>query len=140
MKLKLFMTTDPLTIHPDTGIKTAFRLMKKGNFRQLPVIEDGKLIGIITDRDIRRPDFADDIENWEQVYRLDDRFKVRGIMTEDVTTVNEDDELESACRLLNNNKFNALPVCSNKGNLVGILTLHDLIEPLIQFLKDQKSA
>lgn len=137
MLVKNYMTPNPLTIHPDTGVKTAFRLMKKGNFRQLPVIEDGKLIGIITDRDIRRPDFADDLENWDQVYRLDDRFKVRGIMTEDMKILSEEDSLETACELLVKFKFNALPVCSDNGNLIGIVTLHDLIAPLLVFLKEK---
>lgn len=135
MKVKDFMTPNPQSIHPDTGVRTAYRLMKKGNFRQLPVVEDGKLVGIITDRDIRRPEHADEIESWENVYRLDDSFQVRGIMTHEVVTVREDDELEVACLLFKKHKFNSLPVLSQDGRLVGILTLRDLLEPLIGFLK-----
>ncbi len=137
MKVKDFMTPNPQTIHPDSGVKTAFRIMKKGNFRQLPVVEDDRLVGIITDRDIRRPDFADDLESWDNLYRLDDSFQVRSLMTPDVITVKEDDDLEKACSILYKHKFNALPVVSGSGVLVGIITLHDLLEPLMSFLGEK---
>lgn len=135
MIVKNWMTPDPVTVHPDTGVKTAFRLMKKGGFKQLPVVEDGKLVGIITDRDIRRPEITDEIESWEQLYRLDDAFNIRGIMTTKVMTLKEDDSLESACLILRKQKFNALPVLSDAGDLVGILTVHDVLDAFIDSLK-----
>ncbi|HEX3034456.1 MAG TPA: CBS domain-containing protein [Thermodesulfobacteriota bacterium] len=135
MIVKEWMTPNPVTVHPDTGVKTAFRLIKKGGFKQLPVVEDGKLIGIITDRDIRRPEIIDELESWEQLYRLDDAFKVRGIMTKNVLTVHENESLESACLMLRKKKFNALPVLSDEGELVGILTVHDVLDAFIDSLK-----
>jgi acetoin utilization protein AcuB len=139
MVIKDWMTPNPVTVHPDTGVKTAFRLMKKGGFKQLPVVEEGKLVGIITDRDLRRPDLADEIQSWEQLYKLDDTFNVRGVMTTDVITVREDDTMESACLILRKKKFNALPVVSNAGELVGILTVHDVLDAFIDFLKLEES-
>lgn len=135
MVVKEWMTHNPVTVHPDTGVKTAFRLMKKGGFKQLPVVEDGKLIGIITDRDTRRPEIIDELESWEQLYRLDDAFKVRGIMTKNVITIRENESLESACLILRKKKFNALPVLSDSGELVGILTVHDVLDAFIDSLK-----
>jgi len=135
MKVRDFMTPKPETIHPDSDLKTAFRIMKKRNFRQLPVIKDGELVGMITDRDMRSLDSADDIESLDSVYRLDDGSQVRSLMTPDVVTVREDDDLAAACSVLHKNKFNALPVLSESGELVGIITLHDLLEPLMSFLK-----
>jgi acetoin utilization protein AcuB len=135
MITKDWMTPDPVTVHPDTGVRTAFRLMKKGGFKQLPVVEEGKLVGIITDRDLRRPDLSDEIQSWEQLYKLDDTFNVRGVMTTDVITVREDETLESACWILRMKKINALPVVSNTGELVGILTVHDVLDAFIDFLK-----
>ena len=135
MIVKEWMTPNPVTVHPDTGVKTAFRLIKKGGFKQLPVVEDGKLVGIITDRDIRRPEIIDELESWEQLYRLDDAFKVRGIMTKNVITIGENDALESACLILRKKKFNALPVLSEAGELVGILTVHDVLDAFIDSLK-----
>ena len=135
MVVKEWMTHNPVTVHPDTGVKTAFRLMKKGGFKQLPVVEDGKLIGIITDRDTRRPEIIDELESWEQLYRLDDAFKVRGIMTKNVITIRENESLESACLILRKKKFNALPVLSDSRELVGILTVHDVLDAFIDSLK-----
>ncbi|MCI0454431.1 MAG: CBS domain-containing protein [Candidatus Dadabacteria bacterium] len=135
MIIKDWMTPNPVTVHPDTGVKTAFRLMKKGGFKQLPVVEEGKLVGIITDRDLRRPDLVDEIQSWEQLYKLDDTFKVRGVMTTDAITVREDETIESACLILRKKKFNALPVVSNTGELVGILTVLDVLDAFIDFLK-----
>jgi acetoin utilization protein AcuB len=141
MLVKEWMTPNPVTVHPDTGVKTAFRLMKKGGFKQLPVVEDGKLVGIVTDRDLRRPDISDEIESWDQLYRLDDTFNVRGIMTTDVIIVKENDPLESACLILRKKKFNSLPVLSDTGELVGILTVHDVLDALVDFLKlEEKST
>ena len=48
------MTADPVTIHPSQSIGTAIALMRQGNFRRLPVVENGRLVGIVTDRDLRR--------------------------------------------------------------------------------------
>ena len=135
MKVREFMTPNPQTIHPDSGVKTAYRLMRKGNFRQLPVVEDGRLVGIITDRDIRRPGMADTFEEWAAHYRLDDSFTVRSLMTTDVVTVGVDEDLLAACRLLKKYKFNALPVMDSDGGLVGIVTLHDILDALIMLLE-----
>ena len=134
MKVKDFMTLNPRTIHPDTGVKTAFRIMKKGGFKQLPVVDEDELLGIVTDRNIRRPDIVDDDQDWSTLYRLDDDFRVRGIMTTKIIAVNPDDPLEQACRILQKENFNALPVVSDEGELIGILTVHDLIEPLLTFI------
>ncbi len=135
MIIKDWMTPNPVTVHPDTGVKTAFRLMKKGGFKQLPVVEEGKLVGIITDRNLRRPDLVDEIQSWEQLYKLDDTFKVRGVMTTDAITVRDDGTIESACLILRKKKFNALPVVSNTGELLGILTVLDVLDAFIDFLK-----
>jgi acetoin utilization protein AcuB len=140
MIIKDWMTPNPVTVHPDTGVKTAFRLMKKGGFKQLPVVEEGKLVGIITDRDLRRPDLVDEIQSWEQLYKLDDTFKVRGVMTTDAITVREDGTIESACLILRKKKFNALPVVSNTGELVGILTVLDVLDAFIDFLKLEEKS
>lgn len=137
MRVKDFMTRGPRTIYPETGVRTAFRMMKKGGFKQLPVVEDGVLVGIVTDRNIRRPDIVDEDDDWSQLYKLDDEFSVRSIMTTKVITVREEDTLEEACRILRKEKFNALPVVSEKGDLTGILTLHDLLEPLLRFIEGE---
>lgn len=137
MKVKDFMTLNPRTIHPDTGVKTAFRIMKKGGFKQLPVVDEDELLGIVTDRNIRRPDIVDDDQDWSTLYRLDNDFRVRGIMTTKIMAVSPNDSLQKACKILQKKNFNALPVVSDEGVLVGILTIHDLIEPLLKFLDSE---
>lgn len=59
MLVKNWMRRSPITVEPEIGVKTAFLILKKYKIRQLPVIKDGILIGIVTDRDIRKPELPD---------------------------------------------------------------------------------
>lgn len=70
MRVKDWMTTNVVTVEPDTSVRRAFAMMKKHGFHHLPVVRDGKLMGIVTDRDLRRPDISDIFKEWDQLYRL----------------------------------------------------------------------
>jgi len=63
MLVKDLMTSDPVTISPELGINEAFHILLEHRFRQAPVIEDGKLIGIVTDRDLRTSLFQTYVES-----------------------------------------------------------------------------
>jgi acetoin utilization protein AcuB len=126
MLVKNWMTRNPITVETEMGVKTAFLLLKKHRIRQLPVVEEGVLIGIVTDRDFRKPEFPDSFFSWDEVYKLEDRFRVGDIMTMEVINVTEDTPIEEAASLLLKHKINGLPVISEDGRLSGIITTSDI--------------
>lgn len=133
--VKFYMTKKPTFVPSDTGVQTAFWILQTKGFKQLLVMDRGKLVGIVSDRDIRKPGFgdkpADKIEYWEEYYRINDWYKVKDIRTSNVITINENAPLIDAVRIFKQRKFNALPVLSDSGKLVGILTVHDILSSLI---------
>jgi CBS-domain-containing membrane protein len=116
------MTSNPITVTPEEDVKNAFYLLKKHNIRQFPVVKDGKLMGIITDRDLRmalmRPGLT-----------------VGDIMSYSPVTIIEDATVEEAARMVRERKFNALPVVSKGGELVGIITVTDIFDGLLNLLR-----
>jgi acetoin utilization protein AcuB len=130
--VKGYMARNPVCVSPDTGVKTAFKLLQAKGFKQLLVTDKGKLIGIVTDRDFRKPQFGDKIETWQEYYRISDLHKIRDIKTSNVITINENTPLIDAVRIFEKKKFNALPVLSDGEKLVGILTVHDILSSLIR--------
>lgn len=120
MLVKDFMTQNPITVTPDRRADETLELMRSLNFRQCPVIEGGKLVGIVTDRDIRASKGSG--------------VKVGDIMARDPVTILDYASVEGAAEIIRSGKFNALPVVSNKGELVGILTVTDLLDALLKML------
>jgi acetoin utilization protein AcuB len=114
MMIRRWMTKDPVAIGPDELLVEARRKMDKGNFRRLPVVKDGQLIGIITDRDLR-----------PQVGQLE-HTRVDAVMARPVITMAPDMLLDQAANLLVKQKIGGLPVMDG-GKLVGIITAIDLL-------------
>jgi acetoin utilization protein AcuB len=139
MLVKNWMRGNPIIVGPDTGVKTAFLLMKKHRIRQLPVVRDEVLIGIVTDRDFRKPELPNRFYTADEVYRLEDRFTVGDIMTMEVITVTENTTIEEAARLLLEHKINGLPVISEVGRLIGIITTSDILGAFVLLQKHEKT-
>jgi acetoin utilization protein AcuB len=112
------MTPDPITVTPDDLLIQARLKMQKGNFRRLPVVSDGKLIGIITDRDI------------QQHVGLLDRTEVKVAMSKNPMTVMPATTVEASAQLLLKQKIGGLPVVE-QGRLVGIITTSDIMQAFI---------
>lgn len=132
------MTTDVVTVTPDTSIGEAITLMRDGNFRQLPVVEEDRLVGIVTDRDLRQATDSPLVlrEKWYDEFLLDE-IKVKSCMTVNPITVSPDMAVLDAVRLLRQFKFGGLPVI--KGDtLVGIVTLIDVLDFLIERLENEQ--
>jgi acetoin utilization protein AcuB len=106
-------------------------LMYKNRIRQLPVVEGRKVVGIITDRDLREASAssATSLSVWELNYLLE-QVKVKDMMTHDVITVSPETSVEEAARIINDNKIGGLPVVE-KDVLVGIITESDLLDLFI---------
>jgi CBS domain-containing protein len=131
MQIKDWMTPAPVTVSPATSIAKAHDLMLYRRIRHLPVVDDGRLVGIITDRDLRTvlPSPATSFAVGE-IRFLVDKLTVGKVMTRSVVTVAPGERLADAVRLMLDNKFGSVPVVDDDGRLVGIITELDLLRAL----------
>ena len=135
-----WMSPNPQTITPDASVKQAFFEMRAQGFRHLPVVRDGKLVGMVTDRDLRRPDLTDEPDGWHDYYRLDEDYEVQHVMTERVESMVPSDSLEKALKLLIERKFGAAPVVDKQGTMIGIITTFDLMRAFQSALSEVGEA
>jgi len=127
MLVKDWMSKDPITINDDTSMMKAIHLMKQNRFRRLPVLQEGRLVGIVSDRDLKEasPSKATTLDVHELYYLLSE-LQVKDIMSRDPITVAPDDTVEHAAQLMLENTISGLPVTDEKGAVVGILTQSDV--------------
>ncbi len=137
MFVRMWMTTDVVTVPPETPILEAQEIMRKHGVRRLPVVNKrGKLLGIITKSDILEasPSDATTLSIWELNYLLA-RTTVEQIMVkaEDLIIVSPNDPIERAALLMRKHKVGGLPVVEGT-QLVGIITESDIFEVLLKLL------
>ncbi|HEX9126560.1 MAG TPA: CBS domain-containing protein [Methylomirabilota bacterium] len=127
MKVRELMTGAPITVSPDTPVFDARQTMIKERIRHLLVIEADRLVGIVTDRDIRLnlPSQATSLSMWEVNYLLA-KLTVSKVMTTSVIIIGPDQEAPDAARLMLEHKIGALPVLDGS-RLIGILTETDVL-------------
>ena len=127
MQVRQWMTTVPITIRPDAPVADAQHLMRHRRIRHLPVVTDGRLVGIITDRDVRTamPSPATGLAAGEIRYLLH-RLLVERIMTRSVITISPDRSIADAAGLVLLHRIGALPVMEDD-RLAGIITETDLL-------------
>lgn len=130
-KVKDWMTKDPITIDDGASIIEAIHLMMEKSVRRLPVMHKGRLSGIVTDRMLKdySPGKATSLDTWEVHYLLS-RTKVTEAMNPRPHTTTPDAKLTEAARIIREHKLYGLCVVNAKGDLVGILTIKDLIDAL----------
>jgi acetoin utilization protein AcuB len=128
------MQREVVTVTPDMRITGASRLLQEHRIRHLPVVEKGRLVGIITDRDIRRvlPSQMKSLEVHELHYLLE-RLTVGEVMTAKVISVTPETLIEEAARLLVEHRIGCLPVIQGD-RLAGIITETDLLAALAEIL------
>ena len=109
--VKNWRTRDVVTISPDASLPEAHRLMTRNNIRRLPVIKDGKLVGIVTRGDVRgaEPSQASSLTIWEINYLLA-KLKIKEIMSSNPLTVAEEITLGEVAKIMLDNKVSGLPV------------------------------
>lgn len=134
-KISKFMTDRLVTVAPDLGARQAFFKMRRDGVRHLLVVDaDNKLLGIVSDRDLRRPDWVDEAIDLSHVYKLDDHLHVSDVMTAKVVTVRTYERATRAVKLLLEHRINALPVLNKDDELVGIISATDLLRLLDEVL------
>ena len=131
------MTRNVVTIEKNADIIEAARKMKRNGFRHLPVVEaDHRLIGIVTDRDIRSAlpsSQLTDIRDGAEPTGTSG-IKVMDIMTPDPITASLSDTIQDALLLIQEKKVGAMPVVDEQGKLKGILSVRDLLRAFIHVL------
>ena len=129
------MTREPAVVAPNDPIRAAIERMRERGCRRLPVVEDGKVVGIVSDRDLRRATNSPLVlrERWYDEFMLD-HVQVRSCMTANPVTVSPATPIVEAAKLMRDKKFGGLPVVAD-GRLVGIVTETDLLNYLIQTLE-----
>jgi acetoin utilization protein AcuB len=133
------MTPNPVTVGRSNCIRKAISLMRDGGFRRLPVVEGGRLIGIVTDRDLRRASNSPLVvrERWYDNFLMD-HIQVGACMTSDPITVTPSTLIIEAACIIRDHKIGGLPVVERE-RLVGIVTETDLLNYLINLLDGKRS-
>ncbi len=128
MLVGMRMTHPIITVSTEMPIVDALNLMKQEHIRRLPVIKDGKLVGIISDLDLMNaaPSSATSLSIWELNYLMS-KIRVKDIMKTDVKTVTEYDTIEKAAHIMAEKKIGSLPVMRGE-DVVGIITETDLFK------------
>ena len=156
------MTPDPVCVAPDDSLRLARDRMAEGGFRRLPVVQSGRLVGIVTDRDLRRATNSPFAlrERWYDDLILD-QVKVWGAMTANPVTIDANASLIVAAQMMRDHKIGGLPVVDTANSLhavqerrktqgiydafdeqgecklIGIITETDLLNYLIKLLSSQ---
>ena len=121
------MTKEPITVEPDDLLSQAAQKMLAGGFRRLPVVSHGKLVGIITERDLR-----EHRGHLEQI-------KINGVMTENPFTVGPETILEEAAQIMLEQQIGGLPVVQ-EGSLIGIITASDVMRAFLDVMGASKGG
>lgn len=137
MKVKNRMSENPHTVTLDTSIHEAMSMMKNNSIRRLPIVDNNRVVGIVTVSDLNRasPSSATTLSKHELKYLLA-RTKIRDILTktQQVITIGPENYIETAARIMRENKVSGLPVIDESGQLVGIITETDIFDALIDVL------
>ncbi len=121
MLIRRWMTKDPVAVAPTGTLAEARRKMDEGHFRRIPVVEGGRLVGIVTDRDLRQ--YIGQLEHT----------RVDAVMTAPVMTARPDMLLDQAARLMLDHKVGGLPVTEGD-RVIGIITSTDMLRAFASVL------
>jgi acetoin utilization protein AcuB len=128
------MSHPVISIPADMPVIEALNLMKRERIRRTPVVKDGNVIGIVSDKDLLNasPSPATSLSVWEMNYLLT-KLKVKDVMTKTVLSVREDTPIEEAARIMADNKIGGLPVMRDD-HVVGIITETDLFKIFLELM------
>lgn len=141
MLVKNWMSKKAITIDTNDSMTAATKMLKGNDIRMLPVMKHGKLVGVVTDRDLKRASASDatTLEIHELLF-LVSKIKVADIMTKDPLTVPPDYTIGETAELLLENKISGVPVVENGGRLVGVITQADVFRAIISLTGLQKKG
>ena len=129
MLIRYWMNKPVITIEKKDPMQRAVTLMKENHIRLLPVVDKGKLCGILSDRDLKGASASDatSLDVHELLYLIS-KIKIADIMTRDVITVHQDSTMEEAADLMLERKISGAPVVDDQGQLCGVITQTDMFK------------
>jgi len=132
MPVQDWMSKDLITIDEGASIIKASNLMKQNRVRHLPVLRKGRLLGIVSDRDLKEatPSKATTLDIHEMYYLLD-QIKVKSLMPKQLSTITPGETVEKAAAVMLNRNISALPVVDPQGTLQGIITKGDVFRAFV---------
>lgn len=133
MFVRDYMTKSPITINKKTPVFEALEIMKKYKIRQLPVVSEGKLVGLVTEKELLTvsPSPATSLSIYEMNYLLA-KMTVAEAMVKNPLTVSQNTTIEEAALLMREHKIGSVPVLEGE-KLVGIITVTDIFDALSKF-------
>ena len=138
MRVRDLMTRSPLCLPANSTVRDALSTMVMEEIHQLPIVNEGDLIGIVSERDLRG--VLGDSIRYLEIEAIDDDLLDRPItevMTTDVATLNPDATVADACRDLAELRVGALPVVTDSLRLVGILSVTDVLAEAAKRFEEQ---
>lgn len=128
------MSRPVIFVSPDDSINDILAMFKKEHIRRAPVLKEGKLVGIVSERDLLNasPSSATTLSVWEMNYLIS-KVKVKNVMTKKVTTVSRDTPIEEAARIMADKKIGGLPVMDGE-RVVGMITETDLFKVFLELM------
>ena len=143
-RVRDIMSSPAITVSPDTTLPAANALMKEKQIRHLPVLEKGRLVGIVSRGDLREASISASINaDQYELHFLLNKLTVGKLMTRKVRTVTPDALVVDAADLMTEHKIAGLPVVDADGAVIGIVTESDLLKMLVRRLRaadEQKPA
>ena len=140
MLVRDFMTKDVMTLQETDSLLDARMVLVRSSFRHIPVLNGRKLVGIVTEHDIRQhsPSLLTGVDQ-EEYNRVLETTPITRAMTKEPMTVVPDQPVFEAAQLLYSRRFGCLPVVEN-GELVGIVTTSDMLRLLVQIIQSRGPA
>jgi acetoin utilization protein AcuB len=134
------MSRPVIAVSPEDPINEVLAMFRNEHIRRAPVMQEGKLVGIVSERDLLNasPSSATTLSVWEMNYLIS-KVKVKNVMTKKVITVDADTPIEEAARIMADKKIGGLPVVSN-GKVVGMITETDLFKILLELMGARQKA
>ena len=142
MIVKQVMSSELRTLKPESSVRLAMKLLVLEDIRHLPVVEEGRLVGIVSERDLR-PLLAGVLEKTERPDDVERRLSqpISNVMTTDVLAVHPETQLADAVEMMVAQRIGALPVVeSDTGRLVGIMSYVDVLNVVQKLLRASDSA
>lgn len=137
--VRAWMNAPDYHVSPSTPLDDAFGTMRREDVRHLLVMDGDQLLGVVTDRDLRRPETGGKLWSFQDMYFIGDGLRVSDVMTREVISVSGDDSTAYAARVMVTNKINCLPVLQGQ-SVVGILTSSDLLAALVHTVDPDGTA
>lgn len=139
MLIRHFMTRTPITMTPDKSCGDALQIMRKNRIRRAPVIKEDQLVGIVSERDLLRVLPGTVAQTASQAGKASMDTPISQVMKKDVKTLQPNDYLDSAARLMLQHKIGGIPIVES-GKLQGIITESDIFKAIWKILSSDRGT